>query len=252
MSTEPQHHTTPSPATSDVIGYLPLNLLSGKRDYGHRLARIDPAFRDELLQFNWRTTSTGIIYRVFRDVINSRSARRAINHVEHLALRLLDLPPGSEWYPPNGDRLDVRLLNLVPGRPPKTFVEDACGESFRNEPNYVAARHDLARQRSFYLKLFRHGPVPKLTDTQVRELLEAVRDDPLIRGTSLRNVARWMEKRFGFSFFPSYLHRVLRGDALRTPGFDYVSLLATRKTRAEIAREHWRLRRDASAIESNV
>lgn len=242
-------YSAPSPISPDAAGYLPLNLRSGRDDPGHRLARIDPVFRDGLLQFNWRTTTSGLVHRVFRDVVNSKRARKTLNHVEHLALRLLDLPPGSDWHTANNDILDLRLGNLRRGRTQGPPVDVAPGSTFYNESSFAAAIHDLTCRRSTYVKLLRFGPTPKLTETQVRKLLTTVRDDKLLRGASLRTIGEWMHDTFGFGFYPSYLHRVLRGEALRVRDFDYKSLTATRKTRAQIAREHWQQRREEAGQE---
>ena len=240
-------YAPPTPISPEAAGYLPLNLRGNRSDRPHRLARIDPCFRDELLRFNWRTTVLGTVHRIFRDVLNSKAEGRTINHVEHLALRLLDLPPASEWHAQNGDILDLRMANLRVGPAPDGAVNCEPGASFCGEASYAAAIQDLSQQRRLYIELLRLGPTPKLTEAQVKRLLEAVREHPLLVGASLRTIAEYMDDEFHTIFYPSYLCRVLRGDALRVRDFDYESLKAVRRTRAQVAREHWQHRREEDA-----
>ena len=88
-----------------------------------------------------------------------------------------------------------------------------------------------------------------MSEDQVRTLLEAVRDDQELKGKSLVEIGEWMYGRFGFGFYPSFLSRVLHGESLRVRNFDYESLLVTRKSRAEVARRHWQLRRKELSAE---
>jgi hypothetical protein len=58
-----------------------------------------------------------------------------------------------------------------------------------------------------------------------------------------------MDEELGIGFYPSYLHRILRGEALRVRDFEYETLRTTRKSRAQVALEHWQLRRQELELE---
>ena len=252
MNTSQSFYAPPAPTDSAVLGYLPLNLRGTLNGASYYLARIDAVFRDDLLQYNWKSTPRGAVFRVFRDVPNTRDTGKSINHVELLALRLLDLEPYTPWHPANGDVLDLRLSNIKAGTAPEHLQRVEPASSFRDLPSYAAAAADRLQQRQAYAQLLRFGPAPRLNEDQVRTLLEAVRSDPLLRGATLVSISRWMRSRFGVGFYPSFLLRVLRGDALHVRGFDYGSILAIRKSRVEVARKHWRFRRYPSVATSTM
>ena len=244
MKISQSFYAPPALKDASIAEYLPLNLRDNLKGSGYNLATIDPEVRNDLLRFNWKTTILGTVYRVYRDAESSRRTGKAVNHVEHLALRLLDLAPYSRWFPINGDVLDLRVSNLKAGVASPEFSSVEPGSSFRDLPSFASAVADRLMQKASYAELLRFGRPPRLNEEKVRTFLEAVRDDPQLKGATLTTIAEWMHDRFGFGFYPSVLLRVLRGNALRVRNFDYQSLLATRKSRTEVAIEHWRLRRE--------
>lgn len=223
--------------------FLPLDIKNPAPAFP--FARIDADLFDELSRFCWKVSSRGLVSRAYYDGINSQAEGRRIVGTEHLAHRVLaslETPvapagrraaPPVSWHPLNGDVLDLRVTNFaglgleVPPRVP-------AGDSFRELPEYAAA---LAARRAtirwMLPRLFRHR-AGVLSPDQVEDFLHhLVRHKEQASGP-MSALCELVHDRYGVFVGPSTLSRILTGDSLPVPGFDYTRVEAARNYRRNL------------------
>lgn len=212
--------------------FLPLNL----RDPNPRqlLAAVDECFLDDLLQYNWKCGSRGLVVRSYSNPVSSAKEGRKVTGVEHLARRILGITLGTPVFWVNGDPLDCRACNLLTSSasrelfPNRTVSQlDGYAEALKGRTANHAAF--MAHQRAG----FRYS---RLTAEQVRQFLDDVQHQPFLgRKATLQHCVEHLEGETGVRVTLGQMSLILRGESLRVPGYNYEALRASRPTRHEVA-----------------
>ncbi len=212
--------------------FIPLNVMRG---VPLQLAVVDASVSDEVAMMYWRTDTWGRVYRQFCLPPDEKGYVGRRN--ESLAERVSGLRPVS-WT--NSDPLDCRSANLVTVRRDTSLL--AAGTVVTTLEGYEAAllRAQAARKAGETSLLVHARRASRLTRPQTKQLLAEV-SSGFLKGSTLKEIQLWIGEAFAVGDVPgptlaiSQLGRVLRGESLRVPGFDYAALSATRPSPSDRA-----------------
>ena len=207
------------------------------------LALVDAGLFDELRRLPWRTSGTGLVFRQYFDLHNSHLVSKQVTATEYLGRRVLRVSAGTPCHFVNGDRLDCRVGNLLVGKPANTAPRVAPGETLRLHADYATALRDRSEKQAAHLaQLIGKGRRGSLTPEQVKKLLADVETHRWLRGAALAAIREYVDEEFKVNISATQLSRILRGECLRVPDFNYERLSAARPSRAQLAETRERQR----------
>jgi hypothetical protein len=213
------------------VAFLPLQLT---RTVGHSLARVDAASLRDLMRHHWRITANGRVFRQYYDLVNSRAEGKTVVSYEALARRVLKCDIRADFAFRNGDVLDLRLQNLIElkaGEPKPETPDVGPGSSFRELPEFPAAYNYRSANAATLASAFIVGRKSKLSNEQVRKLLDLVKDNVFgLAEAPLHMIADVIFDETRVKMTMTQVSQLLRGTLRYQEGYDYAAIRKVRPT----------------------
>lgn len=209
------------------FAFLPVNLDRNAARQGRELGlvRVDEERRPQLLRHAWRYQKrTGRVERAQSGFDWTSGASKVFRPLQYV---VLSVTQGSPIHFANGDFLDFRRSNLLPGRSPSGAAGHLCGTTFGLSAEHPEALRELHENLAYY-RAEAKSSCSRFSVAVTKEILEYVRKEcSQLPADAVRAQVSLVWNK-GEELSSALFTQLLSGRTNVVPGYDYAALKKTR------------------------